>query len=59
MFDFVRKMTLAGAGLAIMTTEKIQEIMDELVKKERWQRREHARPMNQRNEDFAKSPSVS
>jgi poly(hydroxyalkanoate) granule-associated protein len=33
MFDFVRKMTLAGAGLAIMTTEKIQEIMDELVKK--------------------------
>ena len=35
MFDFVRKMTLAGAGLAIMTTEKIQEIMDELVKKER------------------------
>jgi polyhydroxyalkanoate synthesis regulator phasin len=26
-------MTLAGAGLAIMTTEKVQEIMDELVKK--------------------------
>jgi len=24
---------LAGAGLAIMTTEKVQEIMDELVKK--------------------------
>ncbi|MCX6675328.1 MAG: hypothetical protein NTW84_02795, partial [Methanothrix sp.] len=25
--------TLAGAGLAIMTTEKIQEMMEELVKK--------------------------
>ncbi len=24
---------MAGAGLAIMTTEKVQEIMDELVKK--------------------------
>ncbi|MGO9137020.1 MAG: phasin family protein [Syntrophales bacterium] len=33
MLDYIRKMTLAGAGLAIMTTEKIQEIMDELVKK--------------------------
>ncbi|MBM4271869.1 MAG: hypothetical protein FJ139_06935 [Deltaproteobacteria bacterium] len=33
MLDFIRKMTLAGAGLAIMTTEKIQEMMDELVKK--------------------------
>jgi hypothetical protein len=39
MFDFVRKMTLAGAGLAII--------------------RKHARPMNPRNEDFRKSPSVS
>jgi poly(hydroxyalkanoate) granule-associated protein len=33
MLDYIRKITLAGAGLAIMTTEKIQEIMDELVKK--------------------------
>jgi len=33
MLDYIRKMTLAGAGLAIMTTDKIQAIMDELVKK--------------------------
>jgi poly(hydroxyalkanoate) granule-associated protein len=33
MLDFIRKMTLAGAGLAIVTTEKIQELADELVKK--------------------------
>ncbi len=33
MLDYIRKMTLAGAGLAIMTAEKIQEFMDELVKK--------------------------
>jgi polyhydroxyalkanoate synthesis regulator phasin len=33
MLDYIRKITLAGAGLAIMTTEKIQEIMEELVKK--------------------------
>lgn len=33
MLEYMRKLTLAGAGLAIMTTEKIQEIMDELVKK--------------------------
>jgi poly(hydroxyalkanoate) granule-associated protein len=33
MLDFMRKMTMAGAGLAIMTTEKIQEFADELVKK--------------------------
>ena len=33
MLDYIRKMTLAGAGLAIMTTEKVQEIMNELVKK--------------------------
>jgi poly(hydroxyalkanoate) granule-associated protein len=33
MLDFIRKMTLAGAGLAIVTTEKIQEFADELVKK--------------------------
>ena len=33
MLDFIRKMTLAGTGLAIMTTEKIQEFADELVKK--------------------------
>ena len=33
MLDYIRKMTLAGAGLAIMTTEKIQELMEELVKK--------------------------
>ncbi|HVO68349.1 MAG TPA: phasin family protein [Syntrophales bacterium] len=33
MLDYIRKMTLAGAGLAIITTEKIQEMMDDLVKK--------------------------
>ncbi len=33
MFDYIRRITLAGAGLAIMTTEKVQEIMNELVKK--------------------------
>jgi len=33
MLDYIRKITLAGAGLAIITTEKIQAIMDELVKK--------------------------
>jgi polyhydroxyalkanoate synthesis regulator phasin len=33
MLDFIRKMTLAGAGLAIVTTEKIQELAAELVKK--------------------------
>lgn len=33
MLDFIRKMTLAGAGLAIVTTEKIQELANELVKK--------------------------
>jgi polyhydroxyalkanoate synthesis regulator phasin len=33
MLDYIRKITLAGAGLAIMTTEKVQEIMEELVKK--------------------------
>ena len=33
MFDYIRKMTLAGAGLAILTTEKIQEVMSDLVKK--------------------------
>jgi len=33
MLDFIRKRTLAGAGLAIVTTEKIQEFADELVKK--------------------------
>lgn len=33
MLDFIRKMTLAGAGLAIVTTEKIQEFADDLVKK--------------------------
>lgn len=33
MLDFIRKRTLAGAGLAIVTTEKIQEFADDLVKK--------------------------
>ena len=33
MFDYIRKMILAGAGLAILTTEKINEILDDLVKK--------------------------
>jgi poly(hydroxyalkanoate) granule-associated protein len=33
MLDYIRRITMAGAGLAIMTTEKVQEIMNELVKK--------------------------
>ncbi|MDI6776165.1 MAG: hypothetical protein QMD03_02825 [Syntrophales bacterium] len=33
MPDFIKKAMLAGAGLAFMTTEKIQEFVDELVKK--------------------------
>ena len=33
MLDYIRKITLAGAGLAIITTEKIQEMMEDLVKK--------------------------
>jgi poly(hydroxyalkanoate) granule-associated protein len=33
MLDYIRKMTLAGAGLAIITAEKIQEMMEDLVKK--------------------------
>lgn len=33
MLEFIRKMTLATAGLAMMTTEKIEEFVDELVKK--------------------------
>ena len=33
MLDYIRRITLAGAGLAIMTTEKVHEIMNELVKK--------------------------
>ncbi len=33
MFDFIKKTMLVGAGLAAMTREKIEEIIDELVKK--------------------------
>ena len=33
MLDFVKKAMLAGTGLAFMTAEKIQETVDELVKK--------------------------
>jgi len=33
MRDFIKKAMLAGAGLAFMTTEKFEEVFDELVKK--------------------------
>ncbi len=33
MLEFVKKSILAGAGLAVMTAEKVQELFDELVKK--------------------------
>lgn len=33
MLEFVKKAFLAGAGLAMMTTEKIQELFNEMVKK--------------------------
>lgn len=33
MMDFIKKIVLAGTGLAMLTTEKIQEMVDELVKK--------------------------
>ncbi len=33
MFDFVRKAIYMGAGLASMTADKIQEAVDEIVKK--------------------------
>lgn len=33
MFDFIKKTMLVGAGLAAMTREKIEEVVDELVKK--------------------------
>lgn len=33
MLDFIKKAMLAGTGLAFMTTEKIREVVDELVKK--------------------------
>lgn len=33
MLEFVKKSILAGAGLAVMTAEKIQELFDEMVKK--------------------------
>lgn len=33
MFDFIKKTMLVGAGLAAMTREKIEGMVDELVKK--------------------------
>ncbi|MFA4915278.1 MAG: hypothetical protein WC560_01225 [Syntrophales bacterium] len=33
MRDFIKKTMLAGAGLVLMTTEKIEEVFNELVKK--------------------------
>jgi len=33
MLEFAKKAILAGAGLAVMTAEKIQELFDEMVKK--------------------------
>jgi polyhydroxyalkanoate synthesis regulator phasin len=33
MFDLIKKTMLAGVGLAAMTREKIEETIDELVKK--------------------------
>ena len=33
MFDFIKKTMLVSAGLAAMTREKIEEMIDELVKK--------------------------
>lgn len=33
MQDFMKKAILMGAGLAVMTTDKIKELIDELVKK--------------------------
>lgn len=47
MLDFIRKMTLAGAGLAIVTTEKIQELADELVKKGEMTEREARDAVNE------------
>jgi len=33
MFDALRKAVLFGAGLAVMTTEKMKDFADELVKR--------------------------
>lgn len=33
MLDYIRKAMLAGMGLAVMSTEKLQAFLDELVKK--------------------------
>ncbi|MCD6415353.1 MAG: hypothetical protein J7M08_01480 [Planctomycetes bacterium] len=33
MLDLIKKTLLTGAGLAVMTKEKIQELVGELVKK--------------------------
>lgn len=33
MFEFIRKTLLTGAGLALVTAEKIEELVDELVQK--------------------------
>ena len=47
MLDYIRKMTLAGAGLAIITAEKIQEMMDDLVKKEEMTEKEAREAVNE------------
>ena len=33
MHDFMKKAVLVGAGLAVMTTEKLKELTEELVRK--------------------------
>jgi polyhydroxyalkanoate synthesis regulator phasin len=33
MLEFIKKAVLVGAGLAVLTTEKIEEAVDEIVKK--------------------------
>ncbi len=33
MHDFLKKAVLVGAGLAVMTTEKLKELTEELVRK--------------------------
>jgi len=33
MFDLIKKMISVGAGLAVMTTEKIEEAVNEMVRK--------------------------
>jgi polyhydroxyalkanoate synthesis regulator phasin len=54
MLDYIRKMTLAGAGLAIITAEKIQEMMDDLVKKGEMTEKEAREAVNEFVENSSK-----